>query len=834
MSYQLMHGDSSERLKSIPDNSIDAIVTDPPYGLGKEPDALQMLKDWLETGNHEVKGGGFMGKCVHPDTEVLTIDGFKPVEKVSLQDKVYSLNPISGEIEVTDIVNTYQYDFAGDLYSIKGRSCEQLVTPNHRVWVGNSKKNFSFRSADNLPRTFIQSNQGRWGGAEVDTINILGKVFPMLPFANFMGLFLGDGYTVNRVNQPEKQDFFGFSVHKKRKVLCIRKTLNDLGVKYTENLSEDSGKTTFYIYDKTLLAYLKPLGGAHVKNIPHDLFRFSSRILEELYQGMISTDGCTQGVKDQEIYCSASIDLINDFQWLCFLTGRSCTINRREVINPFRKAIDPDTTDTCISYVASVLQKGKIGCWLERDGRLDRNQPKNVNQIPYEGKVYCVELKSNHIMLTRINGKSVWTGNSWDSFVPQPNLWKECLRVLKPGGYLLAFGGTRTIDLVTLGLRIAGFEVRDTVSWVTSQGFPKNHDISKAIDKKKNTKRDVVGKRKHPTLKDTSKLEESAQASHGSNTWSREWDVTAPATDDAKKWEGWGTALKPSVEPCVVCRKPLSEGTIVDNVLKHGTGAINIDGCRVGLEERYNRPAGNQPDGNSLNMSKVGMPQDVEGTTAKGRWPANLVLEDTDTVRDMFPYTVSGTPSGVRNVSHGYHGGFPVGAKVTGFGDDGSSSRFFTNIDYTEDDTLPINTGDHDPLLYCAKTSSSERNEGCDSLDDKSTCYMATANGSGNPSMTIDDQGKERDRFTTVKKNIHPTVKPIALMAWLCKLVTPVGGTVLDPFMGSGSTGIACIQEGFNFIGIEREDEYYKIAEKRILHAEDKQSKVETYSELFG
>lgn len=433
-------------------------------------------------------------------------------------------------------------------------------------------------------------------------------------------------------------------------------------------------------------------------------------------------------------------------------------------------------------------------------------------------------------------------GKGWDSFVPQPNLWKECLRVLKPGGYLLAFGGTRTIDLVTLGLRIAGFEVRDTVSWVTSQGFPKNHDISKAIDKKKNTKRDVVGKRKHPTLKDTSKLEESAQASHGSNTWSREWDVTAPATDDAKKWEGWGTALKPSVEPCVVCRKPLSEGTVVDNVLKHGTGAINIDGCRVGIEERYNRPAGNQPDGNSLNMSKVGMPQDAEGTTAKGRWPANLVLEDTDTVRDMFPHTHG---EGVRHtdletgegkeyknssyqVSYAGRGGRSFNDKG------GSSSRFFTQIPYTDEDTLPINTGDHDPLLYCGKTSSSERNEGCDSLDDKSTCYMATANGAGNPSITIDDQGKERDRFTTVKKNIHPTVKPVKLMAWLCKLVTPVGGTVLDPFMGSGSTGIACIQEGFNFIGIEREDEYYKIAEKRILHAEDKQSKVETYSELFG
>ncbi len=376
-------------------------------------------------------------------------------------------------------------------------------------------------------------------------------------------------------------------------------------------------------------------------------------------------------------------------------------------------------------------------------------------------------------------------------------------------------------------MRIAGFEVRESISWCHSQGFPKSLDISKAIDKKKGGKRQVVGERR----RNVKPFDDSA--GWNPNNTIGDYTYTAPATDDAKKWDGWGTGLKPAIEPCVVCRKPLSEKSVADNVLKHGTGAINIDDSRVGVEERYNRPAGYQPDGNSLNMSKVGMPQDAEGTTAKGRWPANLILENSDVVKDMFPETESGKPSGQRNVSHGFHGGFPIGAKVTGFGDKGNSSRFFTNIDYTEDDTLPINTGDYDPLFYTAKASPGERSEGCDTLDSKSVCYMATANGSGSPSMLVDDTGKERDRFSSVKKNIHPTVKPVKLMQYLCKLVTQKGGKVLDPFMGSGTTGMACVYEGFDFVGIEREEEYFKIAEKRIQHADDKQSKVETYSELF-
>jgi DNA modification methylase len=318
-------------------------------------------------------------------------------------------------------------------------------------------------------------------------------------------------------------------------------------------------------------------------------------------------------------------------------------------------------------------------------------------------------------------------GHKWDSYAPaQYQMWceewaAECLRVLKPGGHLLAFGGTRTYHRVTCALENRDFEIRDSVIWLYGTGFPKSLDVSKAIDKAAGAERLVLS-----TGKPVKRMIPGADQNK-TGSWiksnGREFTPTetASATPDAERWEGWGTALKPSHEPIVVARKPLI-GTVAQNVLEHGTGALNIDGCRIaGKKPDTTRGAGGQ-HGRFSELGAQGRIQD-DGT---GRWPANAVL-DEDAAAELDAQT-------------------------------GGASRFF----------------------YCAKVSKKER----------------TVSGH------ID--------------NKHPTVKPRELMRWLVRLVTPPNGVVLDPFTGSGSTGIACMMEGFRFVGIEKELENATTARERI------------------
>lgn len=302
----------------------------------------------------------------------------------------------------------------------------------------------------------------------------------------------------------------------------------------------------------------------------------------------------------------------------------------------------------------------------------------------------------------------------WDYDVPSVDTWRECLRVLKPGGHLLAFAGTRTQHRMAVNIEDAGFEIRDMIAWVYGSGFPKSHDVSKAIDWDAGAEREVVGQR-------TTGIGTGKGSTPIMGDGNR--DVTAPATDAAKQWAGWGTALKPAMEPITVARKPL-RGTVASNVLEYGTGGLNIDGCRVG--------------GNS------------------GRWPANLIHDGSEEVMELLD----------------------------------SAARFF----------------------YCAKASNADRNEGLDGFQAVRTGGMqATADGS-----MLTGSGNKR---TTTRANHHPTVKPTDLMRYLCRLVTPPGGLILDPYMGSGSTGKAAMLEGFRFVGCEMEPEYMEIARARIAHA---------------
>jgi hypothetical protein len=489
-------------------------------------------------------------------------------------------------------------------------------------------------------------------------------------------------------------------------------------------------------------------------------------------------------------------------------------------------------------------------------------------------------------------------GKKWDYDVPGEDIWRECLRVLKPGGHLLAFAGTRTQHRMAVRIEDAGFEIRDMIAWVYGSGFPKSLNVSVAIDKAAGAEREVVGYSQG----------RSGSIHGGGQSVGRPDPITAPATPEAQQWAGWGTALKPALEPITVARKPF-KGTVAANVLAHGTGGLNVDGCRVGTEVLPEQRAG---------QAQLGTFERGEMVTPErtGRWPANLIHDGSDEVVGLFPQTgISrggnsqpiNAGTGRYNWNTGTDKAVPDGVDP-GYGDSGSAARFF----------------------YCAKTSKRERNAGLDMLQcisiqirdqwgsevhkvrlqvdmvqsrprvtggsdttadtewstvlfgnsttgpfpmgckcitrmaTSSTTLLETLNYSARLSTSeniadvncamesstshvanVESASRWKLSFTSEREaclpgvglvasqtqwtisdegerpgNFHPTCKPIALMRYLCRLVTPPSGTVLDPFMGSGSTGIAAGAESFNFVGIELDPDYFAIAEQRIKENE--------------
>lgn len=365
-------------------------------------------------------------------------------------------------------------------------------------------------------------------------------------------------------------------------------------------------------------------------------------------------------------------------------------------------------------------------------------------------------------------------GKGWDKsgVAFQPETWAAVLRVLKPGAMLLAFGGTRTYHRLTVAIEDAGFEVRDCMMWLYGSGFPKSHDISKAMDKAAGAEREVVGGYDSRSRYDKrDRVSSGTYAKHitGEKTYGAIAE-TAPATDAARQWDGWGTALKPAWEPIIVAMKPL-DGTFAQNAQQHGVAGMHIDGGRIGTSEVTRRQ-------NHASIGYGGSDVSFQsGGHAGGRWPANLLLShtlfcDDDTCSPDCPVRQLDAQSGksVAQRSLRKRAGSSVGngvtlnsyhmkdANVGGYDDSGGASRFF----------------------YTAKASRRERGEG----------------------------------------NIHPTVKPLALMEYLCRLTaTPTGGIVLDPFAGSASTGVAALRTGRQFIGIEQNEEYAAIATARLASA---------------
>jgi DNA modification methylase len=397
--------------------------------------------------------------------------------------------------------------------------------------------------------------------------------------------------------------------------------------------------------------------------------------------------------------------------------------------------------------------------------------------------------ESFHSVVTDPPYELGFMGKDWDNakIAFNPRVWQHCYRVLKPGGYLLAFGGTRTFHRLAVAIEDAGFEIRDSIAWIYGTGFPKSADVSKAIDKSADAEREVVGSKKTRIPGGTTYAQDewTLAAREMSDV-----DITAPATDAAKKWQGWGTALKPGwesiicavkpsegnrLEPIIVARKPLI-GTVAANVIAHGTGALNIDACRVGGDDgdRRRNASGGGLGGTETFQIRERHIEDIPRTS--GRWPANVVL-DEETAAELDRQ--SGVSAGGQRREgiarpRPRQGGVEIGEGNKNFGvanapdnygDSGGASRFF----------------------YCAKAPA-----------------------------------KERPKVDGVS---HPTVKPLELMRWLVKLVTPPRGRILDPFAGSGTTVEAAILEGFRPTAIELNDgtngkpDYVAMIEKRAARA---------------
>jgi len=345
-------------------------------------------------------------------------------------------------------------------------------------------------------------------------------------------------------------------------------------------------------------------------------------------------------------------------------------------------------------------------------------------------------------------------GKHWDKGVPGVEFWQEMIRVLKPGGYLVSFGGTRTYHRMASAIEDAGFEIRDMIEWVYGSGFPKSLNIGKAVDKLQGNERVVMP---NPKAKQQTAAKDGIYG---------DYEATTYIPKGTTEWEGWGTALKPAHEPICMARKPLSEKTVAENVLKYGTGGINIDENRVGHQSEADRLSATPQWKVIRNNFAPG--ERVEGTetnrpdTSLGRFPANLLHDNSEEVRACFPETKSGNlNANIIKAHNGFEGkSFKMGEKqsMTKNGDSGNASRFFKSI------------------IYTAKASKAGRGDG----------------------------------------NNHPTVKPVALVEYLINMVTREGGVVLDPFMGSATTGVACVNLGRGFTGIEFDHKYFTIAENRL------------------
>jgi site-specific DNA-methyltransferase (adenine-specific) len=404
-------------------------------------------------------------------------------------------------------------------------------------------------------------------------------------------------------------------------------------------------------------------------------------------------------------------------------------------------------------------------------------------------------------------------GKTWDASIPGVEFWEEALRVAKPGSFLLAFGGTRTFHRLMCNIEEAGWHLRDTIMWIYSCSLPKSLDISKEIDKLNGVWRGKSGEVVIPDM--PSKFKEYERI-----------EKEKPVSGDAQKWSGWGTNLKPCFEPIVVARKPF-DGTVTKNVLKWGCGGLNIDACRIEYQNDTDM-ASATPQGRCTAKSGAlagktqhnGDRTEFERPELKGRFPGNLIWDGSPSIEELFPNSKTrrcDKPSDCSTDGNVSFDSMRGNRPARGYSDDGSAARFFKCCPPDDDDLLEIEKPGQKRFYYSPKASRKDRDEGCEDLESKNNMRVNAP------------RNNEEEKTSCKYKNNHPTVKSTNLMQYLCRLVTPKGGTILDCFMGSGSTGKAALLEGFNFIGIELDQDYCNISEKRISFAAGKKSTNETF-----
>lgn len=724
--FNIMQGDALERLKELEDDSVDSVVTDPPYGLSKEPDINEVLTKWLAGEEYDHGHGGFMGKswdsfvphpdiwrevyrklkpgghalvfagtrtqdlmtvslrlagfevrdviewlyfCLSDDTQALTRDGWKTYEELTKDDYVMQWDSETGEMTWVKPEAIHVFPYTGKMLNFKSRATDQLVTPNHRMYV-DAKKHSRNEYAGKYEVYEAKDLKRHWHKRLPLAGTYEGEKQIGISRAKLLGWFLTDAW----VHGDGKAVMFSQS--KPETLTKLREVLDEADVTYSEYTKKPKKEThntehTFYVTGKDADWLLENYGDRRFNNELLDL------VIDErkaLLEALIDGDG-SRKENGLLIFWSKDEDFRNFVRQLMF------TMNMRTSVD------------------------NKKGCvrGSSRFNNTELQYKHGIHEVDYSGDVWCVTVPKGAFVVKR-NEHVFITGNS---------------------------------------------------------GFPKSHNVSKAFDKRAGAEREVIGQ----------KWAEMYPNGPGGNSFTVGGEVdgtrtaantllTAPATDLARKWGGWGTALKPSHEPIIVVRKPLIDAdtgrklTVADCVEKYGTGAINIDASRIATEDTLN-----------YSTSTVkGVTPFSTGTTSQhsqGRFPANCITLDSD---EFY-------------------------------------SKYF--------DVAQANIS---PEELSKKASKKDRNSDWQgeeiALEEKRAGGMqATVDGS-----MLTGSGNERK---TVYRNTHPTVKPTDLMSWLVRLVTPAGGTVLDPFAGSGSTLVAAKREGFGFVGIEITDEYIPIIEAR-------------------
>ena len=768
--YKLYNGNCLDELKNLDDNSVDSIVTDPPYGLsfmGKKWDYdVPSEEIWreclrvLKPGGHllafagtrtqhrmavRIEDAGFEIRdmiawvygCLSEDTKVVTPEGEKPYTSIKPNDLVLCYDKYKKEYSYQAVEEVYEYDIKDTAYRIQSDHTDQIVSKNHRCLVERGGRELfvfaeELETQENIP--FLEDLSGLQS-----TLSDIHK---------------GAGNQKQNMFKGVQQSFDWVKKHWKqttRQASCY-------GTSRMLSLWD-----SFLQKQKTFRASREP-----------SLFSPMQRSFT--WEGMETT--CPQRTPELEVRIRESISEKNDWEdksklegWnnlqatqrqshgseVCSLSRELFGYGKKRWLYNGASAADGSTGWKIVesdrsgaSYksrsVGQSNRKSDVVCKQQRSQTIrewagHKTTLATITPFEYEGKIWCVKVPTGAFVAVR-NGKAFTTGNS---------------------------------------------------------GFPKSMDVSKAIDKAAGAERtEILGVSSITGARAGSSFDDGCKGVKRTyqNDSRVENYITAPATDAARQWQGWGTALKPALEPITVARKPLT-GTVAANVLQHGTGAMNIDGCRVDGGERplvvSDRRLENNTYGAGLSGSKC------EGVTVHGRWPANLIHDGSDEVVGCFPQSKGMSGGGIRKNQSNVMPSIQVKGETNNKhlcrGDDGSAARFF----------------------YCAKASKKDRDEGLDLFDYKPSSKM----GSGiRSSVGLKTEGttSSEDR---VNKNHHPTVKPTDLMRYLCRLITPPNGTVLDPFMGSGSTGKAAMLENFNFIGIELDSEYMQIAEARIKHAKE-------------